>query len=114
MSKYEELSKLKELLDAGVLSKEEFEVEKKKILEAPEGAKSSTTSTKKPGFFSKEAIRQRQEAFDKLPKAEQQARQGAAIGFGIVFIMFTFLILFFAMMFGWGGVKAAFENLWGI
>lgn len=32
MSKYEELSKLKELLDAGVLSKEEFETKKKKIL----------------------------------------------------------------------------------
>lgn len=32
MNKYEELSKLKELLDAGVLSKEEFETKKKKIL----------------------------------------------------------------------------------
>ena len=32
MSKYEELSKLKELLDAGILSKEEFETKKKKIL----------------------------------------------------------------------------------
>lgn len=111
MSKYEELSKLKELLDAGVLNKEEFEAEKKKILDASEEVK--PTPTKKPGFFSKEAIRQRQEAFDKLPKAEQQAKQGAAIGFGIVFIMFTFLILFFAMMFGWSGVKAALENLWG-
>ncbi len=111
MSKYEELSKLKELLDAGVLSKEEFEAEKKKILDASEEVK--PTPTNKPGFFSKEAIRQRQEAFDKLPKAEQQAKQGAAIGFGIVFIMFTFLILFFAMMFGWSGVKAALENLWG-
>lgn len=111
MSKYEELSKLKELLDAGVLSKEEFEAEKKKILDASEEVK--PTSTKKLGFFSKEAARQRQEAFEKLPKAEQQAKQGAAIGFGIVFIMFTFLILFFAMMFGWSGVKAALENLWG-
>ena len=111
MNKYEELSKLKELLDAGVLSKEEFEAEKKKILDASEEVK--PTPTKKPGFFSKEAARQRQEAFEKLPKAEQQAKQGAAIGFGIVFIMFTFLILFFAMMFGWSGVKAALENLWG-
>ena len=111
MSKYEELSKLKELLDAGVLSKEEFEAEKKKILDASEEVK--PIPTKKPGFFSKEAARQRQEAFEKLPKAEQQAKQGAAIGFGIVFIMFTFLILFFAMMFGWSGVKAALENLWG-
>lgn len=51
MSKYEELSKLKELLDAGVLSKEEFEAEKKKILDASEEVKPSpTTSTKKPGF----------------------------------------------------------------
>ena len=39
MSKYEELSKLKELLDAGVLSKEEFEAEKKKILDASEEVK---------------------------------------------------------------------------
>ncbi len=115
MSKYEELSKLKELLDAGVLSKEEFEAEKKKILDTSEEVKSSpTTSAKKPGFFSQEAIRQRQEAFEKLPKAQQQARQGAAIGFCVVFVMFTFFILFFAMMFGWGGVKAAFENLWGL
>lgn len=115
MGKYEELSKLKELLDAGVLNKEEFEAEKKKILEAPEEAKSApTTSTKKPGIFSQEAIRQRQEAFEKLPKAQQQARQGAAIGFCVVFVMFAFFILFFAMMFGWGGVKAAFENLCGI
>ena len=45
MSKYEELSKLKELLDAGVLSKEEFEAEKKKILDASEEVK--PTSTKK-------------------------------------------------------------------
>lgn len=112
MSKYEELSKLKELLDAGVLSKEEFEAEKKKILDASEEVK--PTSTKKPGFFSQEAIRQRQEAFEKLPKAQQQARQGAAIGFCVVFVMFAFFILFFAMMFGWGGVKAAFENLWGL
>ena len=97
--------------DAGVLSKEEFEAEKKKILDASEEVK--PIPTKKPGFFSKEAARQRQEAFEKLPKAEQQAKQGAAIGFGIVFIMFTFLILFFAMMFGWSGVKAALENLWG-
>ena len=111
MSKYEELSKLKELLDAGVLSKEEFEAEKKKILDASEEVK--PTSTKKPGFFFFFSARQRQEAFEKLPKAEQQAKQGAAIGFGIVFIMFTFLILFFAMMFGWSGVKAALENLWG-
>lgn len=51
MSKYEELSKLKELLDAGVLNKEEFEAEKKKILDASEEVK--PTPTKKPGFFSK-------------------------------------------------------------
>ena len=70
MNKYEELSKLKELLDAGVLSKEEFEAEKKKILDASEEVKPA--STKKSGFFSKEAARQRQEAFERLPKAEQQ------------------------------------------
>jgi hypothetical protein len=32
-SKYDKLKKLKELLDSGVLTKEEFEIEKKKILE---------------------------------------------------------------------------------
>ena len=43
MNKYEELSKLKELLDAGVLSKEEFEAEKKKILDASEEVKPAST-----------------------------------------------------------------------
>ena len=90
MSKYEELSKLKELLDAGVLSKEEFEAEKKKILDASEEVKPSpTTSTKKPGFFSKEAARQRQEAFEKLPKAEQQRQQMMVVGIGIFFAIFA-------------------------
>ena len=41
MSKYGELSKLRELLDAGVLNKEEFEAEKKKILDASEEVKPS-------------------------------------------------------------------------
>jgi len=63
MSKYEELSKLKELLDAGVLNKEEFEAEKKKILDASEEVK--PTPTKKSGFFSKEAARQRQQALNR-------------------------------------------------
>ena len=111
MSKYEELSKLKELLDAGVLNKEEFEVEKKKILDASEEVK--PTPTKKPGFFSKEAARQRQEAFEKLPKSEQQRQQITSIGCGIFIIMFACMIIFFAMLFGWSGVKAGIENLWG-
>lgn len=68
MSRYEELSKLKELLDAGVLSKDEFEAEKKKILEAPEEFPSPSVPIKKSGFFSKETARQRQETFEKLPK----------------------------------------------
>lgn len=33
MSRYEELSKLKELLDAGVLSKEEFEADMKECFD---------------------------------------------------------------------------------
>ena len=111
MSKYEELSKLKELLDAGVLSKEEFEAEKKKILDASEEVKPA--STKKPGFFSKEATRQRQEAFEKLPKAEQQRQQIMIAGCGIFFLIFACMIIFFAMLFGWSGVKAGIENLWG-
>lgn len=114
MSKYEELSKLKELLDAGVLSKEEFEAEKKKILDASEEVKpSSTTSTKEPGFFSQEAIRQRQEAFDKLPKSEQQRQQIMGVGIGIFFVIFTCMLIFFVMLFGWSGLKAGIENLWG-
>lgn len=114
MSKYEELSKLKELLDAGVLSKEEFEAEKKKILDASEEVKASpVTSTKKPGFFSQEAIRQRQEAFEKLPKAEQQRQQIMGVGIGIFFAIFACMLMFFVMLFGWSGVKAGIENLWG-
>lgn len=111
MSKYEELSKLKELLDAGVLSKEEFEAEKKKILDASEEVK--PTPTKKPGFFSKEAARQRQEAFKKLPKAEQQRQQMMVVGIGIFFAIFACMLMFFVMLFGWSGVKAGIENLWG-
>lgn len=113
MSKYEELSKLKELLDAGVLSKEEFETEKKKILEAPEEIQYSSTPTKNPGFFSKEAARQRQEAFEKLPKAEQQRQQMMVVGIGIFFAIFACMLMFFVMLFGWSGVKAGIENLWG-
>lgn len=114
MSKYEELSKLKELLDAGVLSKEEFEAEKKKILDASEEVKPlPTTSTKKPDFFSKEAIRQRQEAFDNLPKSEQQRQQMMGVGIGLVFAIFACMLIFFVMLFGWSGLKAGIENLWG-
>ena len=111
MNKYEELSKLKELLDAGVLSKEEFEAEKKKILDASEEVKPA--STKKSGFFSKEAARQRQEAFEKLPKAEQQRQQMMGMGFGLIFAIFACMLMFFVMLFGWSGVKAGIENLWG-
>lgn len=111
MNKYEELSKLKELLDAGVLSKEEFEAEKKKILDASEKVK--PIPTKKPGFFSKEAARQRQEAFEKLPKAEQQRQQMMGMGFGLIFAIFACMLMFFVMLFGWSGVKAGIENLWG-
>ena len=111
MNKYEELSKLKELIDAGVLSKEEFEAEKKKILDASEEVKPA--STKKPGFFSKEAARQRQENFEKLPKAEQQRQQMMGMGFGLIFAIFACMLMFFVMLFGWSGVKAGIENLWG-
>ena len=54
MGKYENLTKLKELLDAGVLSQEEFDAEKKKILDATEAP---SKPKKKPGFFSAEARR---------------------------------------------------------
>ena len=119
MSKYEELSKLKELLDAGILSQDEFDVEKKKILDAPEEVKPSpTTPTKKPGFFSKEAIRQRQEAFDKLSESEKRQQQMVGLGacgvIAIVFAIFACMIMFIAMLLGWDGVRLGIENLWGL
>ena len=110
MSKYEELSKLKELLDAGVLSKEEFDAEKKKILDATEAP---SKPKKKPGFFSAEAIRQREQEFENLPQAEKIHRWGAAGGFLIVFLIFFAVSLFIIMMFGWQGYEVAIRNLWG-
>lgn len=106
MGKYENLTKLKELLDAGVLSQEEFDAEKKKILDA-------TEPKKKPGFFSAEAIRQREQEFENLPQAEKIHRWGAAGGLLVVFLIFFAVSLFIIMMFGWQGYEAAIRNLWG-
>ena len=112
--KYQQLHQLKSLLDSGVLSQEEFDAEKKKILDTPEEDKlSPIPPAKKPGFFSKEAVRQRQEAFEKLPKAEQQRQQMMGMGFGLIFAIFACMLMFFVMLFGWSGVKAGIENLWG-
>ena len=112
--KYQQLHQLKSLLDSGVLSQEEFDADKKKILDTPEEDKlSPIPPAKKPGFFSKEAVRQRQEAFEKLPKSEQQQQQMMGIIYAIIFGIFLIGILFFAMLFGWSGVKAGIENLWG-
>lgn len=115
MNRYDNLIKLKELLDSGILNQEEYDAEKKKILDTPEEDKlSPIPPAKKPGFFSKEAVRQRQEAFEKLPKSEQQQQQQMmGISYAIVFGIFLVGILFFAMLFGWSGVKAGIENLWG-
>lgn len=114
MNRYDNLIKLKELLDSGVLNQEEYDAEKKKILDTPEEDKlSPIPPAKKPGLFSKEAVRQRQEAFEKLPKSEQQQQQIMGIIFAIVIGIFLIGIMFFAMLFGWSGVKAGIENLWG-
>jgi len=117
-SKYEQLTRLKSLLDDGVLTSDEFDVEKKKILDAPEETAVTAKPPKKPGFFSDEAIKQREEVFQRLPEQEQRVRRGAVIGGGIaiVFLMFIFIaiILFFAMLFGWEGVAAGFKNLLGM
>lgn len=48
MNKYEELQKLKELLDTGVLSQEEFEAKKKKILS---GVDNTAPKTQKKKFI---------------------------------------------------------------
>lgn len=110
MGKYENLTKLKELLDAGVLSQEEFDAEKKKILDATEAP---SKPKKKPGFFSAEAIRQREQEFENLPQAEKIHRWGAAGGLLVVFLIFFAVSLFIIMMFGWQGYEAAIRNLWG-
>ena len=110
MGKYENLTKLKELLDAGVLSQEEFDAEKKKILDTTEAP---SKPKKKPGFFSAEAIRQREQEFENLPQAEKIHRWGAVGGFLIVFLLFFAVSLFIIMMFGWQGYEAAIRNLWG-
>lgn len=112
--KYQQLQQLKSLLDSGLLSQEEFDAEKKKILDTPEEDKlSPNLPAKKPGFFSKEAVRQRQEAFEKLPKSEQQQKQMMAVMYSFFIGIFLIGIMFFTMLFGWSGVKAGIENLWG-
>lgn len=110
MGKYENLTKLKELLDAGVLSQEEFDAEKKKILDATE---TPSKPKKKPGFFSAEAIKQREQEFENLPQAEKIHRWGAAGTIMVVFLIFFAVSLFIIMMFGWQGYEAAIRNLWG-
>lgn len=110
MEKYENLTKLKEFLDSGVLSQEEFDAEKKKILDATEAP---SKPKKKPGFFSAEAIRQREQEFENLPQAEKIHRWGAVGAILVVFLIFFAVSLFIIMMFGWHGYEAAIRNLWG-
>ena len=110
MEKYKNLTKLKELLDAGVLSQEEFDAEKKKILDATEAP---SKPKKKPGFFSAEARKQREQEFENLPQAEKIHRWGVAGGLLVVFLIFFAVSLFIIMMFGWKGYEAAIRNLWG-
>lgn len=108
--KYQRLQQLKSLLDSGVLSLEEFDAEKKKILDATE---TPSKPKKKPGFFSAEAIRQREREFENLPQAEKIHRWGAAGTILVVFLIFFAVSLFIIMMFGWQGYEAAIRNLWG-
>ena len=111
MSKFEQLSKLKELLDAGILSQDEFDAEKKKILETPSEAVSPLPPpSSKPGLFGRDVGQQRA-AHEKQSSIGQQQIVGA-IG-GVRVAIFACMIIFFAMLFGWSGVKAGIENLWG-
>lgn len=118
MSKYDQLTQLKSLLDAGVLTQAEFDVEKRKILEAHEETMIQENAECNPYFFSQETIQQRQQAFDRLPEHEQKVRSGAFIGgsiaFGIIFLIFFTIIIFLAMLFGWDGVGEALQNLFGL
>ena len=107
--KYQQLQQLKSLLDSGVLSQEEFDAEKQKILDATE---TPLKPKKKPGFFSAEAIRQREQEFENLPQAEKIHRWGAAGAILVVFLIFFAVSLFIIMMFGWQGYETAIRNLW--
>lgn len=93
-----------------MLSREEFDAEKKKILDATEAP---SKPKKKPGFFSAEAIRQREQEFENLPQAEKIHRWGAAGAILVIFLIFFAVSLFIIMMFGWQGYEAAIRNLWG-
>lgn len=108
--KYQQLKQLKSLLDSGVLSQEEFDAEKKKILDTTE---TPSKPKKKHGFFSAEARKQREQEFENLSQAEKIQRWSAAGGFLIVFLIFFAVSLFIIMMFGWQGYEAAIRNLWG-
>lgn len=109
MNRYDNLTKLKELLDSGVLNQEEYDAEQKKILDTPE---TPSKPKKKSGFFSAEAIRQREQEFENLPQAEKIHRWGAAGTILFVFLIFFAVSLFIIMMFGWQGYEAAIGNLW--
>lgn len=113
MSKYEQLSKLKELLDAGILSQDEFDAEKKKILETPSEAVSPLPPPYfKPGLFGQD-VGQQQRAVPEKQSSIGQLQIVGAIG-GVIVAIFACMIIFFAMLFGWSGVKAGIENLWGL
>ena len=101
MSKYENLAKLKELFNSGILNQEEFELEKKKLLETEESVINSTNS----GMSLSEEIKQNYND----PKQKDLVNK---IGL-ILVIGFFFIIVFFVMLFGWHGATYALKNLWG-
>lgn len=107
--RYQQLQQLKSLLDSGVLSQEEFDAEKKNILETPEV---HAKPTRKPGFFSSEAIKQREEDFNNLPQAEQERRKMTGIIIltiiGVGFFMVLFLLF---VVFGVDGTFKAISNM---
>lgn len=104
--KYQQLQQLKSLLDSGVLSQEEFDAEKKKILDAPE------TPTRKPSFFSSEAIKQREAEFNNLPQAEQERRKMTGILIlTIMAVGFCMVLFLLFVVFGVEGTFKAISNM---
>lgn len=119
MDKYQQLEKLKELLDAGILSQEEFDAEKKVILaeddhvSEPVAEPKQQAPVKKPSFFSEEAYQQRYDKFNKLSDKEKAERYGYLGAIVVVFIFILFVIIPMVMLFGWDILDFGMRNLIG-
>lgn len=115
MDKYQKLVKLKELLDGGILSQEEFDAEKKSILEEDNqiAEPQPQPTTKKPSFFSEEAKQQRIDNFNKLSDTEKAERYGILGAIVILLIFVLFVIIPLVMLFGWDFLDYGMQNLMG-